>query len=53
MPHAEAPLPEAPQSEEAEPETGLLAEERDRLDELLDDLLGLKARLQAARERTD
>jgi DNA-binding transcriptional MerR regulator len=53
MPHAEVPQSEAPQPEEAEPETGLLAEERDRLDALLDDLLGLKARLQAARERAD
>jgi DNA-binding transcriptional MerR regulator len=34
-----------------EPETGLLPEERERLDDLLDELMGLKARLQAARER--
>jgi DNA-binding transcriptional MerR regulator len=33
-----------------EPEMGLLDDERDRLDELLDELMGLKARLQAARE---
>lgn len=35
----------------AEPETGLLDEERDRLDTLLDELMELKARLQTARER--
>jgi DNA-binding transcriptional MerR regulator len=53
MPQPEAPAQDVPQPEAAEPETGLLAEERDRLDALLDDLLGLKARLQAARERMD
>src|SRR6185312_6642760 len=36
-----------------EPETGMLPEERERLDDLLDELMGLKARLQAARERAD
>ena len=34
-----------------EPETGMLPDERERLDDLLDELMGLKARLQAARER--
>jgi DNA-binding transcriptional MerR regulator len=34
-----------------EPETGLLDDERDRLDELLDELMELKIRLQTARER--
>jgi DNA-binding transcriptional MerR regulator len=32
-------------------ESGLAADERERLEELLDELTGLKARLQAARER--
>jgi len=35
----------------AEPETGLLEEERERLDALLDELMTLKSRLQAARGR--
>ena len=35
----------------SEPETGLLDEERDHLDGLLDELMELKARLQTARER--
>jgi DNA-binding transcriptional MerR regulator len=43
-------MPPPPDMEE--PETGLLADERERLDDLLDELMGLKARLQAARERT-
>src|SRR4051812_41960086 len=33
-----------------EPETGMSVDERDRLDELLDELMELKARLQTARE---
>ena len=35
----------------AEAETGMSVDERERLDELLDELMNLKARLQAARER--
>lgn len=43
---------DAPELEAAvEPEMGMLPEERERLDELLDELMGLKARLQAAREQ--
>jgi DNA-binding transcriptional MerR regulator len=37
----------------SEPETGMLPEERERLDDLLNELMGLKARLQAARGRVD
>jgi|SRR5579883_558390 len=44
---AEPPVADAAR----EPETGLLDEERDRLDTLLDELMELKARLQMARER--
>ncbi len=39
--------------EMAEPELGIPTEERERLDDLLDELMGLKARLQAAREQTN
>ena len=45
-----APVVETTQTA-PEPETGLLDEERDRLDGLLDELMELKARLQTARER--
>ena len=39
------PVPESPE------ENGLAAEDMERLEELLDELYGLKARLQAVRDR--
>ncbi len=43
--------PETPEPELSGPEMGIPDEERERLDDILDELMGLKARLQAARER--
>ena len=49
-----APLVAEPRIENVEPAAnGLAAEERERLEEILDELTGLKTRLQAARERVN
>ena len=50
-PEPVTPVLEPQAGPQDEPETGMLPDERERLDDLLDELMGLKARLQAARER--